>query len=86
MLQGENHVSRNQTWSLPNCEPKRGSSLFFTIARRSRNLSDVRLKKCTLDCVFNIWEFWGACILVPRAYDPSGLRQETRALGATILK
>ena len=26
------------------------------------------------------------CILVPRAYDPSGLRQESRALGATILK
>ena len=25
-------------------------------------------------------------ILVPRAYDPSGLRQESRALGATILK
>ena len=23
-------------------------------------------------------------ILVPRAYDPSGLRQESRALGATI--
>ena len=27
-----------------------------------------------------------AVILVPRAYDPSGLRQESRALGATILK
>ena len=27
-----------------------------------------------------------ASILVPRAYDPSGLRQESRALGATILK
>ena len=26
------------------------------------------------------------CIHVPRAYDPSGLRQESRALGATILK
>ena len=25
-------------------------------------------------------------ILVPRAYDPSGLWQESRALGATILK
>ena len=25
-------------------------------------------------------------ILVPRAYDPSGLRQESRALGATIMK
>ena len=25
-------------------------------------------------------------ILVPRAYDPSGLRQESRALGVTILK
>ena len=25
-------------------------------------------------------------ILVPRAHDPSGLRQESRALGATILK
>ena len=25
-------------------------------------------------------------ILVPRTYDPSGLRQESRALGATILK
>ena len=25
-------------------------------------------------------------ILVPRAYDPSGLQQESRALGATILK
>ena len=25
-------------------------------------------------------------ILVPKAYDPSGLRQESRALGATILK
>ena len=25
-------------------------------------------------------------ILVPRAYDPSGLRQELRALGATIFK
>ena len=24
--------------------------------------------------------------LVPRAYDPSGLREESRALGATILK
>ena len=24
------------------------------------------------------------CILVPRAYDPSGLRKESRALGATI--
>ena len=28
----------------------------------------------------------GPIILVPRAYDPSGLRQESRALGATILK
>ena len=28
----------------------------------------------------------GHSILVPRAYDPSGLRQESRALGATILK
>ena len=28
----------------------------------------------------------GVCILVPRANDPSGLRQESRALGATILK
>ena len=28
----------------------------------------------------------GRNILVPRAYDPSGLRQESRALGATILK
>ena len=26
----------------------------------------------------------GDTILVPRAYDPSGLRQESRALGATI--
>ena len=26
------------------------------------------------------------CILDPRAYDPSDLRQESRALGATILK
>ena len=25
-------------------------------------------------------------ILVPKAYDPSGLRQESRALGVTILK
>ena len=25
-------------------------------------------------------------ILLPRAYDPSGLRQESRALGATTLK
>ena len=25
-------------------------------------------------------------ILVPRAYDPSGLRQESKALGASILK
>ena len=25
-------------------------------------------------------------ILVPQAYDPSGLQQESRALGATILK
>ena len=30
---------------------------------------------------FALWN-----ILVPRAYDPSGLRQESRALGATILK
>ena len=29
---------------------------------------------------------YGWIILVPRAYDPSGLRQESRALGATILK
>ena len=27
-----------------------------------------------------------AIILDPRAYDPSGLRQESRALGATIMK
>ena len=29
---------------------------------------------------------WREIILVPRAYDPSGLRQESRALGATIMK
>ena len=29
---------------------------------------------------------WRIHILVPRAYDPSGLRQESRALGATIVK
>ena len=35
-------------------------------------------RKCTI--------FKFAVILVPRAYDPSGLREESRALGATILK
>ena len=30
--------------------------------------------------------YWPDRILVPRAYDPSGLRQESSALGATILK
>ena len=30
------------------------------------------------------WKVLEICILVPRAYDPSGLRQESRALGATI--
>ena len=29
-------------------------------------------------------QFTDVLILVPRAYDPSGLRQESRALGATI--
>ena len=29
---------------------------------------------------------YGKPILVTRAYDPSGLQQESRALGATILK
>ena len=31
-------------------------------------------------------EFWVYYVLVPKAYDPSGLRHESRALGATILK
>ena len=30
--------------------------------------------------------FVTSSILVPRAYDPSGLRQESRALGATIFE
>ena len=43
-------------------EPQRGSILFFLIARRRQNLSDVGLKTCEVDCVFfYIRAFWGAC-------------------------
>ena len=38
-----------------------GSCLFFIIARRRQNLSDVRLKTCAVDCVFYIRAFRGAC-------------------------
>ena len=41
-------------------EPWRGSILFFIIARRRQNLSDVKLKTCTVDCVFYIWAIQGA--------------------------
>ena len=36
--------------------------------------------------VLSQFAFRNMIILDPRAYDPSGLRQESRALGATIMK
>ena len=37
------------------------SCLFFIIVRRRQNMSDVRLKTCTVDCVFYIRALRGAC-------------------------
>ena len=37
---------------------------------------------CVSMALWRHWRVWD--ILVPRAFDPSGLRQESRALGATI--
>ena len=42
-----------------------GSCLFFIIARRRQNLSDVRLKTCAVGCVFYIRAFRGACEWMP---------------------
>ena len=39
---------------------------------------------CSAHCAVHKAKRTGGNILVPRAYDPSGLRQESRALGATI--
>ena len=38
----------------------------------------------SVNCLHIIISFSAVHILVPRAYDPSGLRQESRALGATM--
>ena len=44
------------------------------------------LCKEKLNDIYVDYDILGIIILVPRAYDSSGLRQESRALGASILK
>ena len=71
--------------------------VFFDILIRSKKALNVdmfqyisKLKQefitqaVSLGLVFGFFFFRVQSILVPRAYDPSGLRQESRALGATI--
>ena len=66
-------------------------SLFFFLIERSVLMTlvfyiKVMLKKVTMQRTqqFSAFSISKELILVPRAYDPSGLRRESRALGATI--
>ena len=64
----------------------KGFSLTITVVPKGEFLTDMACTKTRNNETKRAKRNHRNDILVPRAYDPSGLRQESRALGATILK
>ena len=74
-------------WRTCNCAARLGDSVSVFLQRLPQLYFEKAISgtlKCARARSNTACPFVRSVILVPRAYDPSGLRQESRALGATI--